>query len=567
MWIDAICINQQDLGERAQQVQLMGSIYTGAARVVVWLGPEEDDSTRALELVEWFAKHLSVDWKTQVMTTTPSAECPADLIDTRQSLILNDRGPSLAKLLARPWFRRVWIRQEIFLANQRAAVVQCGHMVIPWVSLKDVAFFFDNTLVFFYPDVDKDSELNGQVFPHVHRARQLGREEPSTLFSAMTDAVLSQCTDPKDRIFGVLSMIRDDERQALGIVPDYTKTIRTVYTELALTCLEKKGDLEFLTYGGLHDPARFTGGITFPTWVPDWTSRCKGIKTHLPNAGGNLSHDARKVGSRTLRMSAVLVSRLDKVFSPRKQHASLHSVYQDMRFTFTTCQKEGHAHAGDDGLVDAITRAWFRNDFADRMSPVGSTSKRMLFCEGRALILKNIVQDLGPHHKMLDSESRALQVFTSPLQKGLFALSHDGYIASVPRTAEVGDVFCVLPGCAAPLLLRPTAPEDQVADRNRETYQIVGEAYLDGFMDGEALFGRLPQGHRAVWRRTTKDDHQAPAFMEDSSSNLVWDDPRLRSMGLLQRSATWEEARKHQMTLTPTVLRQHGVPLVEIDLV
>jgi Heterokaryon incompatibility protein (HET) len=39
-WIDAICINQSDLDERSQQVQLMGDIYSGASRVVVWLGEE-----------------------------------------------------------------------------------------------------------------------------------------------------------------------------------------------------------------------------------------------------------------------------------------------------------------------------------------------------------------------------------------------------------------------------------------------------------------------------------------------------------------------------------------------
>ncbi|KAM7211194.1 Heterokaryon incompatibility protein (HET) domain containing protein [Rhypophila decipiens] len=38
LWIDAICINQDNPLERAQQVNLMGEIYKGAGRVVVWLG-------------------------------------------------------------------------------------------------------------------------------------------------------------------------------------------------------------------------------------------------------------------------------------------------------------------------------------------------------------------------------------------------------------------------------------------------------------------------------------------------------------------------------------------------
>jgi hypothetical protein len=48
LWIDAICINQDDIPERSEQVNKMGSIYTKARRVVLWLGEEADDSTSAL---------------------------------------------------------------------------------------------------------------------------------------------------------------------------------------------------------------------------------------------------------------------------------------------------------------------------------------------------------------------------------------------------------------------------------------------------------------------------------------------------------------------------------------
>jgi Heterokaryon incompatibility protein (HET) len=39
MWIDAVCINQADLVERASQILLMGDIYRSAAQTTVWLGP------------------------------------------------------------------------------------------------------------------------------------------------------------------------------------------------------------------------------------------------------------------------------------------------------------------------------------------------------------------------------------------------------------------------------------------------------------------------------------------------------------------------------------------------
>ncbi|KAF8853256.1 HET-domain-containing protein, partial [Acephala macrosclerotiorum] len=48
LWIDAICVNQLDMAERTSQVKRMADIYSAASRVVVWLGPESDDSTMAM---------------------------------------------------------------------------------------------------------------------------------------------------------------------------------------------------------------------------------------------------------------------------------------------------------------------------------------------------------------------------------------------------------------------------------------------------------------------------------------------------------------------------------------
>ena len=46
IWVDAVCINQENLKEQGQQVQLMAKIYSNAHRVIVWLG---EDTEGALE--------------------------------------------------------------------------------------------------------------------------------------------------------------------------------------------------------------------------------------------------------------------------------------------------------------------------------------------------------------------------------------------------------------------------------------------------------------------------------------------------------------------------------------
>lgn len=36
LWIDSICINQDDLQEKSQQIAIMDQIYSGADRVLIW---------------------------------------------------------------------------------------------------------------------------------------------------------------------------------------------------------------------------------------------------------------------------------------------------------------------------------------------------------------------------------------------------------------------------------------------------------------------------------------------------------------------------------------------------
>lgn len=56
IWVDAVCINQKDDEEKGKQVQMMGTIYTKAAKVIGWLGPEADNSRLALSTLRGIAR-------------------------------------------------------------------------------------------------------------------------------------------------------------------------------------------------------------------------------------------------------------------------------------------------------------------------------------------------------------------------------------------------------------------------------------------------------------------------------------------------------------------------------
>ncbi|KAL8684228.1 MAG: hypothetical protein Q9224_006507, partial [Gallowayella concinna] len=61
-WIDAICVNQQDLEERSSQVLRMPDIYSSAKGVIAWLGRESDHSSLAMKYLQKLGSRITVDW-------------------------------------------------------------------------------------------------------------------------------------------------------------------------------------------------------------------------------------------------------------------------------------------------------------------------------------------------------------------------------------------------------------------------------------------------------------------------------------------------------------------------
>ena len=60
LWIDQICINQDDIDERNKQVSLMHKIYSKAENVVIWLGEEGPDDEMAFRFVPVLLSYLAV---------------------------------------------------------------------------------------------------------------------------------------------------------------------------------------------------------------------------------------------------------------------------------------------------------------------------------------------------------------------------------------------------------------------------------------------------------------------------------------------------------------------------
>ena len=86
--------------------------------------------------------------------------------------------------------------------------------------------------------------------------------------------------------------------------------------------------------------------------------------------------------------------------------------------------------------------------------------------------------------------------------RSLFRMK-EGYIGLAPEVAQVGDQVCVILGCDAPLILRPTL--------NKE-WQVVGRCYVDGVEDGRVFLGDLPKPYRRVIRFEQVSGRWWPAY-------------------------------------------------------
>ena len=122
LWIDAICINQNDNEEKNSQVSHMSRIYAGADNVCVWLGDEKEDSNIAMQFVSRVVN-----------------------LDDFDRLIIDDKNKTewfaMSNLMKRDWFSRRWVVQEIALAKR--ATVYCGEKDVDWADFADAISLFE----------------------------------------------------------------------------------------------------------------------------------------------------------------------------------------------------------------------------------------------------------------------------------------------------------------------------------------------------------------------------------------------------------------------------------------
>ena len=547
LWIDALCINQQDLRERSSQVKMMGDIYQLADRVIVWLGTEKDDSTHVLKTMSQLSSNVKVDYLN--LSMMPASENSDPQWSDTSSLLPHSRQElwDIDALLRRPWFSRLWVWQEVRLAKSNAIVV-CGSDSIPWQSFRRALFCMA---------LKQGADNFPRLEFHRLRARinDIANMSDNENFRGFGNTIRRSafcgCSDPRDRIYAMLSLLHRDER-GIKIDPDYTKPTWQVYQDLVFEFIEGRGTLELLR----HCDLQIDRSAEMPTWVPNWD---------VPNSAEPLWSDGRACGHSMARLirkgggilsiTGVISATITKAEEWTFKDKDYMTVIDEIRRLAPPVFEDVVYDFGG-SLINAVVSTFCANTFDQSTRP--PTVRWPAFERSRELVLailrnKHLTPDCPPG----SDERRYLDFVLTYCEGRSLITTKEGYIGLAPRTAKPGDQICVFLGCTMPLVLRPTSDLQ---------YQVVGECHVHGLQEGEAFLGPLPDEYQPIliW-----DQGYYSAFVDKRTGEIQYEDPRLED-------GDWDASERAPIRLhdglislkvTPSILKRRGVNVQSIDLI
>ncbi|KAK3050012.1 hypothetical protein LTR09_008667 [Extremus antarcticus] len=278
LWIDAVCINQDDDKERGVQVAMMDMIYSKGFRNLVWLGEAREGDGEALASIRALVKDMrikTINFRLEPFLATPIGVSTAGLIIKRSISIAE--GP-IVQFFSRSWFVRLWVLQEAALA--RYSVCYLGDASIPLRHVLRAALWIRHL---FQP-------TNLGPHPLMMITNSIGRTSAAYEFFLLSPKNTSRfklmpfpyinlleitegfaTSEPRDHIFATLGLARQHfkfKETPQLLMPRYDVPVAQVFRDAARFCIHSASDLQVLELLNRHQGTRLIDGL--PTWVPDF---------------------------------------------------------------------------------------------------------------------------------------------------------------------------------------------------------------------------------------------------------------------------------------------------------
>jgi hypothetical protein len=549
LWVDAICINQQDYQERSRQIGRMKHIYGDARAVIAWIGEEENNSDKAIDLIK-------------VFSDARSKGCGEELEERLREDpdYLGFGGWSaLHELMHREYWCRVWIIQEVILGSS-SVVLRCGNSSIDWTSFcEGIGFLFEylwtvkdlvlqREMCRRHPKQKEKSAWGTTPFHLVFRDLwPLSRNEECSgrdylSFGQLLDlANAGNSQDFRDKVYGLVGIM--DPRIAEKVVPDYALVPSKVYASIARTFICTHGNLEPIREGNPW------GKTNSPSWAADWTwdGRIRFARLTVDPWGPFWrSKGPPPIFRSALQYRASGEKAMDVSFSNDGLHLTGRGFLLDEvdglsareEGFFSWASRSIHQPTSDRNAYSSpekVAEALYRTLVMDRVAGGLRATERLAVI----LNLPSRFEIGGRQFRRLGwdwlsnqegyyfrwggwrSCNRAFWVMGKPLDHYFreaipddaseydyteayncsnragygrrFMTTRNGYLGWAPdnmygnddNQVRPGDKIAIIFGCSTPIVIRP----------HGAFFQVLGESYIQGIMDGEAL-GFLESGQR-----------------------------------------------------------------------
>jgi hypothetical protein len=484
-------------------VAFMAKIYRWALRVVIWLGPESRDRYReskvAIDCMEVIKKHTNV--------FTPSTNDSNQSRWHRISFLEREAQKhryALAAFFDRPWFKRLWVWQEVHLSNDRAIVV-CGADTVGWSTvLSAIKFLASNGEL---------QPLTAAIGPISSIISMSGKSlDPCAAWISLRNF---DCTDARDRIYAASGLSIRKSLQ-MGIVPDYTSSVRNTYTDAAAKHIRQFKSLHILNYVG--NPNMLEG---LPSWVPDWNVKLNTKAFGMASAGTGVpdvvssilrrSSRRRFLLNDTLSVRGKIVARINNTEpcpdSATKAGINDYEKSAPFRAFMSRLANKGMIHTRE-GHLEKYSRVFWANDFTAH----GLASRQRAEAYMRQLLGLQSGIEL-PSSQVGYVGVRALEI----CQNRCFFTTREGGCGLAPKCSQQGDIVAVIPGIESAMTLRSLGGSQ---------YSLIGPTWIDGYMQGEAVRGPLPSGYELIQLRDLKGVRY-DNYIRWPTYKILTEDPRL----------------------------------------
>jgi len=570
LWIDALCINQDDLLERSVEVLDMGSIYTCAQQVVVWIGPSSDDSGLAMTTLRAIGEGIYFN-KDDQFIYRPNSLAQSLENDLEALKAKEPNWFAIKDLLRREWFSRLWVLQEVGLAT--SATMYVGQHSTDWKVFITALEWLWNTLVHLnqvIPNLGIPDFADSTILAFIIMSRVVRLRRYPSLKDCLILTCKMACSDPRDRLYAMRHLVKSSERNS--IIPDYSSSVEEAFQDTFLRACRARSD------GYLLDLCLLQGTpskLQLPSWVPDFSASSRPQEFYNPNASGNSSF--YHVGANeSLAIQAVKVASITSLLSPLKPSYTNLEVIQACKSLMISCASGTYVGGGStfNAFVDALLLGERAGMYPDSHHIQYSPEQCRMILEGPGTAIDEQERD--------SDELYLVSGVRLALRSRAFFRTEEGFFGFCPESTNPGDLVVVVLGLSSPLVVR------SVQHSGKSCYRVVGPCYMPGAMHTECLLGQLPVGWNVIYRELhagifqlftqadtiTQEDPRVPLpppwrYRYGSFEQFHETEPSGLNTFLPQffENVETKEKTRFDPRLTPEALRDRGVDIRELVLV